>query len=96
MKLTITNEKLTRMLISANPVLANCKGSVKAVRMFMNMLGFKCRIINNSDYVQLYVSNVNDSDLKPIKSIIAKQLQEILPINMIVLPDNIIGYSTNE
>lgn len=96
MKLTITNEKLTRMLISANPVLANCKGSVKAVRMFMNMLGFKCRIINNSDYVQLYVSNVNDSDLKPVKSIIAKQLQEILPINMIVLPDNIIGYSTNE
>lgn len=42
MKLNLTNEKLTRLLLSANPVLANCKGSVKAVRLFMNMLGMKC------------------------------------------------------
>lgn len=44
MKLNLTNEKLTRLLLSANPVLANCKGSVKAVRLFMNMLGLKCAL----------------------------------------------------
>ena len=41
MKLNITKDKLTRMLLSANPVLANCKGSKKAVRIFLNMLGMK-------------------------------------------------------
>ena len=45
MKLNITNEKLTRLLLSANPVLANCKGSAKAVRLFMNMLGMKCIVV---------------------------------------------------
>lgn len=98
MKLNITNEKLIRMLLSANPILINCKGSVKAVRMFMNMIGMKCKVIlptENTD-IQLYVSNVADAELKPVKSIIAKQLQEVLPINMIVLPENIIGCSTNE
>lgn len=44
MKLNLTSEKLTRLLLSANPVLANCKGSVKAVRLFMNMLGLKCAL----------------------------------------------------
>jgi hypothetical protein len=39
----------------------------------------------------ILVTNVADKDLLPIKSIIAKQLQEILPINMIVLAENIIG-----
>lgn len=29
------------MLLSANPILANCKGSKKAVRIFLNMLGMK-------------------------------------------------------
>lgn len=42
MQLNITSEKLTRLLLSANPVLANCKGSVKAVRLLLNMLGMKC------------------------------------------------------
>lgn len=41
MKLNITKDKLTRVLLSANPVLANCKGSKKAVRIFLNMLGMK-------------------------------------------------------
>lgn len=210
MKLNITNEKLTRQLLAANPVLANCKGSVKAVRLFMNMLGLKCILLrgnrlnievgytqynnmtpegmmsainsnlpnsttpfnkaqhlleyttdhtagkygyctqlstsdneflrirltektideydNNKvltiadiapymynfitaayeecivDYkvigvvdddktadMTILVTNVADKDLLPIKSIIAKQLQEILPINMIVLAENIIG-----
>lgn len=44
MKLNLTSEKLTRLLLSANPILANCKGSVKAVRLFMNMLGLKCAL----------------------------------------------------
>ena len=210
MKLNITNEKLTRQLLAANPVLANCKGSVKAVRMFMNMLGMKCILVRGNrlnievsytqynnmtpevmmstissnmknsttpvnkaqhlleyvtdhttgkygyctqlstsdneflrvrltektideydhdkvltiadiapyiynfatcaftecivDYklvgvvddtktadMTILVTNVTDKDLLPIKSIIAKQLQEILPINMIVLAENIIG-----
>ena len=51
-------------------------------------------VINNStDYVQIYVTNVTDADLAPVKSVLAKQLQEILPINMIVKADNIIGYA---
>lgn len=41
MKLNITKDKLTRVLLSANPILANCKGSKKAVRIFLNMLGMK-------------------------------------------------------
>lgn len=51
-------------------------------------------VINNStDYVQIYITNVTDADLAPVKSVLAKQLQEILPINMIVKADNIIGYA---
>lgn len=207
MKLNITNEKLTRQLLAANPVLANCKGSVKAVRLFMNMLGLKCILLRGNrlnievgytqynnmtpegmmstissnmsnsttptskcahllEYITdhaagkygyctqlstsdneflrirltekevdndkaltiadiapyiynfttysftenivdyklvgvvdndktadmiILVTNVTDKELLPVKEIIAKQLQEILPINMIVLADNIIG-----
>lgn len=96
MKLNITSEKLTRIMLSANPVLANCKGSVKAVRIMMNMLGLKCIPSVTSDDILIYVPNVTDEDLRPIKEVLAKQLQEILPINMIVLPDNIIGCAANE
>ena len=50
-------------------------------------------IKNSTDYVQIYITNVTDEDLAPVKSVLAKQLQEILPINMIVKADNIIGYA---
>ena len=108
MKFNLSKDRLTRILLSANPVLANCKGSKKAVRLFMNMLGMKCIVIlphaenteipltNDTDYIKLYVSNVTDAQLQPVKSVLAKQLQELLPINMIVLPDNIIGCAANE
>jgi hypothetical protein len=100
MKLNLTSEQLTRLLLSANPVLANCKGSVKAVRLFMNMLGMKCILSRDTDNTEntditILVPNVTDKDLQPVKAILAKQLQEILPINMIVTEDNIIG-CTNE
>lgn len=58
MKLNITNEKLTRQLLAANPVLANCKGSVKAVRLFMNMLGLKCIPIVNGLCATFTVTNL--------------------------------------
>lgn len=98
MKLNLTSEKLTRVLLSANPVLANCKGSVKAVRMFMNMLGMKCILSHNTNDTEnaditISVSNVTDKDLQPIKAILTKQLQEILPINMIITEDHIKGYT---
>ena len=58
MKLNLTNEKLTRLMLSANPVLANCKGSVKAVRLFMNMLGMKCIPIVNGLCATFTVNNL--------------------------------------
>ena len=191
MKLNITTEKLQRVLVAANPVLANCKGSKKAVRLFLNELGFTNTIIrglltvkltftdndksnaaiahiydtwytrtesgqtsnisaptksgkeivlcqsnnktvsgalgeiqfyvNNmlqnvssvtkSDYkttiygtqdttsalkdknnrLKIIITNSTDADMLPVKSVLAKQLQEILPINMIVDAENIIG-----
>lgn len=191
MKLNITTEKLQRVLVAANPVLANCKGSKKAVRLFLNELGFTNTIIrglltvklmftdndksnaaiahiydtwimrteggqtgnisapaksgkeivfcqsNNktvsgalgdiqfyvndmlqnvssitdSDYktaiygtqdttsalkdknnrLKIIITNATDADILPVKPVLAKQLQEILPINMIVDAENIIG-----
>lgn len=44
MKFNLTKDRLTRILLSANPILANCKGSKKAVRLMLNMLGMKCII----------------------------------------------------
>lgn len=41
--------------------------------------------------ILIYVTNVTDKDLQPIKAVLTKQLQEILPINMIVTEDHIIG-----
>lgn len=96
MKLNVKQERLFRMLLSTNPVLTNCKGSAKAVRMFMNMLGFTCTFDRSEDThgLNIYVKNVSDSDLSTVKSILAKQLQEILPINVSVGPENIIGTGT--
>lgn len=80
------------MLLSANPVLTSCKGSVKAVRMFFNMLGFYCKFDKDEDgNVLIKVKNVTDSNLTPVKSVIIKQLQEILPINAYIGPENIVG-----
>lgn len=93
MKLNVKQERLFKVLLSANPILTNCKGSVKAVRMFMNMLGFTCTFDRSKDThsMNIYVKNVQDLDLSTVKSILAKQLQEILPINVSVGPENIIG-----
>lgn len=51
---------------------------------------------NTSNDILICVPNVTDEDLRPIKEVLAKQMQEILPINMIVLPDHIIGCAINE
>lgn len=196
MKLNITEEKLKRILVAANPILANCKGSRKAVRLFLNELGFKNIIIyglltvklvfadaeksfnamtriqntwnshteggqtsnlitptmsgkvitlcqdgirpissalgeiqfyindmlanvqsvTKNDYktiisgiedttsaisdknnqLKIVITNSTDIDIRPVKSVLAKQLQEILPINMIVEAENIIGTASNE
>ena len=96
MKLNIKQEKLFRMLLSANPVLTNCKGSVKAVRMIFNMLGLYCKINTpaKNGKIIIEVKNVTDDDLTPVKSILVKQLREILPINASIGTENIIGTGT--
>lgn len=97
MKLNVKQERLFRTLLSANPVLTNCKGSVKAVRMFFNMLGFFCKTYRNEDNkLIIEVKNVTDANLTPVKSIIIKQLREILPINVSIGTENIIGTGTED
>lgn len=92
MKLNIVQDKMFRMLLSANPVLTSCKGSVKAVRMFFNMLGMYCKIDKDDNgKLVIKVKNVTDDNLTPVKSVITKQLQEILPINASIGPENIVG-----
>ena len=44
----------------------------------------------------IMLTNVADVDVAPIRTVLAKQLQEILPINMIVKADNIIGMANDE
>lgn len=46
--------------------------------------------------IVILLTNISDKNAEPIKSILAKQLQEILPINVAVLPDNIIGCAADE
>ena len=60
MKLNITKDKLTRMLLSANPVLANCKGSKKAVRIFLNMLGMKNIITSQAIQTTFALTGLKD------------------------------------
>lgn len=61
MKLNITKDKLTRMLLSANPVLANCKGSKKAVRIFLNMLGMKNIITSQAIQTTFTLTGLKDA-----------------------------------
>ena len=42
------------------------------------------------------LTNISDKNAEPIKSILAKQLQEVLPINIVVTPENIIGCALDE
>lgn len=42
------------------------------------------------------LTNISDKNAEPIKSILAKQLQEVLPINIVVTPENIIGCAVDE
>ena len=42
------------------------------------------------------LTNISDKNAEPIKSILAKQLQEVLPINIVVTPENIIGCASDE
>lgn len=42
------------------------------------------------------LTNISDKNAEPIKSILAKQLQEVLPINIVVTSENIIGCASDE
>lgn len=42
------------------------------------------------------LTNISDKNAEPIKTILAKQLQEVLPINIVITPDNIIGCASDE
>lgn len=50
----------------------------------------------NTDNLFILLTNVTDKSLQPVKSILAKQLQEVLPINIVVTPENIIGCASDE
>lgn len=49
MKFNITDVDLERQLVLSNSFFAHYKGSVKAVRILLNMLGFKNIVINGSN-----------------------------------------------
>jgi hypothetical protein len=51
---------------------------------------------NTSTEIVCLLTNISDKNAEPIKSILAKQLQEVLPINIVVTPDNIIGCASDE
>jgi len=51
---------------------------------------------NTSTEIICLLTNISDKNAEPIKSILAKQLQEVLPINIVVTPENIIGCALDE
>ena len=51
---------------------------------------------DTSTEIVCLLTNVSDKNAEPIKSILAKQMQEVLPINIVVTPDNIIGCASDE
>lgn len=51
---------------------------------------------NTSTEIVCLLTNISDKNAEPIKSILAKQLQEVLPINIVVTPENIIGCAADE
>lgn len=51
---------------------------------------------STSTEIVCLLTNISDKNAEPIKSILAKQMQEVLPINIVVTPDNIIGCASDE
>lgn len=51
---------------------------------------------NTSTEIVCLLTNISDKNAEPIKSILSKQLQEILPINIVIMPENIIGCVTDD
>lgn len=51
---------------------------------------------NTSTEIVCLLTNISDKNAEPIKSILSKQLQEILPINIVITPENIIGCATDD
>ena len=83
-------------LLAYNDVIKNFKTYQNRTGLFADAtisenFTMKSAQSNPGNDILLCVSNVTDKNLQPIKSVLAKQLQEILPINMIVTEDNIIG-----
>ena len=67
MNINATSSDVMRQLLLANPELAHCKGSIKAVRMMLNMLGFKCIIV--TDQFLTYNIFDNDKDITPTQDL---------------------------
>ena len=51
MKLNISPEKLTRLMLTTNPTLARYKGSIAAIRLLLNTLGIKCIVLTNKQSI---------------------------------------------
>ncbi len=51
---------------------------------------------STSTEIVCLLTNISDKNAEPIKSILAKQMQEVLPINIVVTPENIIGCASDE
>lgn len=49
MQLKTTEQDIIRQLLVTNPYIANKKGSAKAIKMFLNILGFTCCIMSNDN-----------------------------------------------
>lgn len=62
MILNVDLTDMIRQLLIANPYLAQRKGSLKSVRMLMNMLGFKCRVCVGDELI--YLIEFAESDVK--------------------------------
>lgn len=74
----------------------NVKRDHSYVNEDINIRAEGIRTTINSTNLCILLTNVTDKSLQPVKSILAKQLQEILPINIVITPDNIIGCALNE
>lgn len=64
MQLKTTEQDIIRQLLVTNPYIANKKGSAKAIKMFLNILGFTCCIMSDvNPTLQICVDHADPEDL---------------------------------
>lgn len=79
-------------MLSANPVLANCKGSVKAVRLFMNMLGLKCALnVSGMGAIFTFKNLGSNPDYPTMREAITNGTQTSAYFSYICMDDNHTG-----